>query len=509
MPTLGSPLLSIPSCALLASIALALAPSAAAQCTYSWPASAFGTGCNDGVTAATVLPNGDAVVGGRFSDAGGVAVSRIARWDGAAWNTLGTGMNQDVHVLLALPDGQLLAGGAFTTAGGITCNGVARWDGSTWNAVGSGVDPIVVFGSSVQALAILGNGELVAGGSFTSIGGLTVNNIARWNGTTWSALGTGINGPVRGLTVAANGDMFATGSFTLASGVAAANIARWNGTAWSAVGTGLSVFGGSAITTMPNGDIVVGGSFLTAGGAAANRIARWNGTAWSALGSGVNALVTSLLAMPNGDVVAGGLFTTAGGAPANRIARWNGSVWNAFGSGTDNSVQELALLNTGDVLAAGEFLNANATPAGRVARLVSSCAPSAVSLGGGCTGIGGPNVLTATQLPLLGGTFRAVGTGMPPLGLVVSLLGFSSGSVPLNAIFAEALPGCLLTCAPDSIGTLTPSAGVATTVISVPNTPALAGAVAFHQYLPFALDLSLVITEITATNGLQVTLGTF
>ena len=40
------------------------------------------------------------------------------------------------------------------------------------------------------------NGDLIAAGSFTTAGGVTVNRIARWDGSTWSALGTGMNNSV-------------------------------------------------------------------------------------------------------------------------------------------------------------------------------------------------------------------------------------------------------------------------------------------------------------------------
>jgi hypothetical protein len=45
---------------------------------------------------------------------------------------------------------------------------------------------------NVNALTIY-NGELIAGGEFTLGGGIPVNYIARWNGTSWSALGSGMD----------------------------------------------------------------------------------------------------------------------------------------------------------------------------------------------------------------------------------------------------------------------------------------------------------------------------
>jgi len=45
------------------------------------------------------------------------------------------------------------------------------------------------------------DGDLIVGGEFTTAGGVTVNRIAKWNGTNWSALGTGMNGSVRDLAI--------------------------------------------------------------------------------------------------------------------------------------------------------------------------------------------------------------------------------------------------------------------------------------------------------------------
>jgi hypothetical protein len=75
-------------------------------------------------------------------------------------------------------------------------NGVAKWDGLSWSALGGGVSgSLGVFSFPiVEALAVFhdgGGAALYAGGSFTTAGGIPAANIARWNGTTWSALGSG------------------------------------------------------------------------------------------------------------------------------------------------------------------------------------------------------------------------------------------------------------------------------------------------------------------------------
>jgi hypothetical protein len=58
----------------------------------------------------------------------------------------------------------LYAGGYFTTAGGIAANYIAQWNGSSWSALGSGMN------GAVSALAVSGS-TLYAGGNFTTAGG--------------------------------------------------------------------------------------------------------------------------------------------------------------------------------------------------------------------------------------------------------------------------------------------------------------------------------------------------
>jgi len=84
--------------------------------------------------------------------------------------------------------------------------------------------------SDVRALAVLPSGDLVAGGSFTTAGGVSASRIARWNGTAWSPLGTGMNSTVWALAALPSGDLVAGGQFTNAGGNVSAYFARWTET---------------------------------------------------------------------------------------------------------------------------------------------------------------------------------------------------------------------------------------------------------------------------------------
>jgi len=211
---------------------------------------------------------------------------------------------------------------------------IAKWNGTTWSPLGAGLN------GDVYALAVFNN-ELYAGGAFTKAGGTTVNYIAKWNGSAWSSVASGMNGNVRALTTF-NGALYAGGAFTKVGNANKFNrIAKWNGSAWSKLGTGVD---GSSIVfalTSFNGGLIVGGQFAMAGGVAGTPgIARWSGSAWSALGSGLNNTVMSLatfddLSGSGTELYVGGYFTAPVGGAANsavQIARWNGA-WSAVGSG--------------------------------------------------------------------------------------------------------------------------------------------------------------------------------
>src|SRR5262245_41187669 len=168
--------------------------------------------------------------------AGGSVANYMVKWDGNSWSGLGSGMNRIVNAL-AVSGSDLYAGGYFTTAGGNPANCIAKWNGTNWSALGSGITDINGNAPYVNAMAISGS-NVDAGGFFTTAGGNAANKIARWDGNSWSALGSGVNDDVLALAVSGN-DLYAGGQFTGAGGSAARYIARWNGSSWSALGSGM------------------------------------------------------------------------------------------------------------------------------------------------------------------------------------------------------------------------------------------------------------------------------
>lgn len=326
----------------------------------------------------------------------------------ADWVSLNSGVpgaygvtSPNIKAIAVDGSGNLYVGGIFTAIGAVAANRVAKWDGSNWSALGSGVGD---FNSYVNAMAVLGN-DLYVGGFFQTAGGVAAKYLAKWNGTAWSAMGTSPNSEVSAIVVSGT-NLYIAGFFQSVSGTSAKGIARWNGSAWSALGSGLD--GGSVRALAVSGTDVYAGGFFTSAGGAANTayLARWNGSAWSALGSGVDDGVVAL-AVSGTDVYAGGVFTAAGGvADTDYLAKWNGSAWAALGTGVNSNVFSLAVSGT-DLYVGGQFNQAGGVTAYNIAKW-SGTAWSALS-----DGTGGPvyAIHAVSGGVLVGGLFGSVSGG--------------------------------------------------------------------------------------------------
>src|SRR5205807_1214713 len=101
-----------------------------AQCPVHWIPGDTPVGFDGYVYASAVMPNGDLVVGGNFTSAGGTGAVGVARWNGSSWSVVGGGIVGEVHSLLVMPNGDLIAGGWVSLAPQTVSAGVLRWDGT-------------------------------------------------------------------------------------------------------------------------------------------------------------------------------------------------------------------------------------------------------------------------------------------------------------------------------------------------------------------------------------------
>ena len=302
------------------------------------------------IASLTALANGELAVGGSFGAIAGVAANYVARWNGTVWQPLGAGIQFEVFGavtrLRSLPNGRILAAGSFSTADGHAARSVARWNGTAWQPLGTGLN------RPVHALRRMRNGHVVAMGEFTGVdtpSGVPTNRIARWDGSTWQGFGVGLDSIVKDVAELPNGDLVAVGLFQHSGALTLNRVAQWNGAAWQAMGQGTEN-NVSAVGVLPNGDVVIAGHFYTANGVTTNRVARWDGTTWQPLGIGLDGGALALVILSNGDIVVGGHFHAAGGVAAEGVARWDGSNWHAMGAGLSNT-KELQVRADGTVIA--------------------------------------------------------------------------------------------------------------------------------------------------------------
>ena len=221
--------------------------------------SSLGTGLSGAsvrIRSMAIEPNtGYVYVAGDFTEIGGVAgTANIAYWDGTAWNALATGLNDTVEQIKFSPDGKLYAVGSFTNADGVNGDFLCYWDGSAFHMVG---DTELI--GNPCTLAFDSFGRLYIGAiSYTNIGGNpNADFIARWNGSSWENLGTGMNQSVTNIEVF-DDVVYAMGFFTEAGGVPVYDVAKWENGAWKPLSIGLGSGSVNKVLKTKSGDFYIG-----------------------------------------------------------------------------------------------------------------------------------------------------------------------------------------------------------------------------------------------------------
>ncbi len=365
-----------------------------------WPF--LDSGTNDIINVLRVHPNGELLVGGRFTTIGGSAIRHVAWRRGNQWTGFATsGTRLDfprgggVYEMTVDGAGDVVVAGTGMTVvragqsiasnvAGFQSNGWNDFPGTPFNTVRFAVQPngtlvgaFVGFGQTqiarwqgqgpqwiamgpvlqggVQRLLVDSRQQLIAGGSFTAAPpGVPADYIVRWDGSAWQPLGNGpaVDGSVADLNRdPATGDLVVVGSFRQAGPHPALSVATFDGTDWGLLGRGVNDHINAVVSAGAPGEFFVGGEFTWVGATAAGHVARWTGSTYVPLGSGIDGDVHALLRLPNGDLVAGGEFQSAGGQPAASVARWDGQAWHTLGAGVGGRVNALARMPNGDLVA--------------------------------------------------------------------------------------------------------------------------------------------------------------
>ncbi len=293
-------------------------------------------------------------VAGHFSTisgTGGTIFNSVARFNTVtrAWTPLGRGIVNGgggttyVNAITVDSSGNVYVGGPSDSvvnavqAGGTTLavNSVAKWTAATntWSTMGTGIEAKDIASTTctsnllnrdVEVMAAVGSTVFV-GGTFPCAGGLDgVNSIARWTGSSWAKLGSGVlrgtlPGSVYDIAPVTASNTYITGYF---DSTATDNLARWDGSALVAVGPTVD-----PLTDQGNGVAVVGADVYVSDvdfstNPNSGRIRRLRSGAWtditpSGLGVAVRGRVMAIgtkLYVPGNDYIpqaAVGVYDTA------------------------------------------------------------------------------------------------------------------------------------------------------------------------------------------------------
>ncbi len=347
------------------------------------------SGPNGVVNAIEVGPDG-IYVGGDFSEADGIALRNVGRYDGEGnWNDLLVGVNGPVNAIAAM--GRVVfVGGEFTEAGrsdsATEVRNIARWgvDSTSWSILSTVTwltaqdpQPIGLNGVDGVVRTLMVDGlDLYVGGTFRragpgdfTINEISVQYIARWHEfqgesifhlIRWNGLGRGMDGFVNKI-IEHDGSLYAAGSFTTAGGSPAQGIARWDGQQWFNIGTAGT---GTFISTMTVRDstVWVGGEFNRPGSGRTVTLGSLDGTIWRLASGEVNGSIFTVAA--DGDFIyVGGRFSTAGFQNARNVARYDvtSGRWSALGekegplASSGNGYVSSISFDNGAVILGGKF----------------------------------------------------------------------------------------------------------------------------------------------------------
>jgi len=304
-------------------------------------------GSGVGGTVVQMATRGDELfVIGAFTSAGGVPATNVARWSAGAWSGLSSGLTGTLNAIAAT-EGEVLVARTLD----YTNFFISRWDGTNWSDLAGGSFSY----ESIFTIMPMGD-SIVIGGSFERINGVVMNNIARWNGTQWQSLGQGVSGhapwmpndypfAVVNAMLLDGTNLYVAGSFTNASGVSASNVARWDGSDWSAMGAGIPGFAsclfGDCLYPVTSLALVKGKLF--AGGGFENRfvdsrghLAMWDGMSWSNVFDGqwsvdgapynyggIGQLHVWALGAHGAELYIAGNFAGIGSSPSYGFAIWH------------------------------------------------------------------------------------------------------------------------------------------------------------------------------------------
>ncbi len=267
---------------------------------------------------------------------------------------------------------------------------VIAWDGQTWSVVGdqmeTGTTHALMFGSLAG-----GEPSLFVGGRFDVIDGVSFHSVASLNADGWVPLDGGLPSSVGTTLVQAislhnDGSgtaLYAGGEFQYLDPDLANGIVRWDGNTWTRVGSTLGPI--AAVYTLCSADLGDGRKLYPGGEFDGNdgnlhNVAVWDGSLWQPLGEGLPFVVGSLhqIETDQGRRLAATPYRFTSNQPDDMVYLWDGVAWTPFGSESDGSPRGLAQAHHEyeAVYVVGTFTEVAGVPSEGIARFgCETCLP--------------------------------------------------------------------------------------------------------------------------------------
>ena len=268
--------------------------------------------------------------------------------------TLLGGLNGTVRTFEVFDDGTgsaLYVGGDFTLAGGIAAIRVAKWNGSEWSAVGTGLPQAVL------------NFEVFDYGTGPRLYAISGTTLYRWSDGQWTLV------PGVPSTIGS-----ALASYDYGEGARLYFMKQWNMVEWDGATA-------KTLPDLPSADCLASatdpfGNALFIG--SGSGLFRLDGYGVTTVHCGWSAYVSTIEPwQPIGDspfaMYAGGLGipATCGGV-MTPVAKWSGFGWSMLGSGVGGEVSALGTFSGGatrSLIVGGDFTSVDGTPGiNRIAR---------------------------------------------------------------------------------------------------------------------------------------------
>jgi len=370
-------------------------------------------GINNTVLTSAIQSDGKILIGGIFTNVGGLAKYRIARFnsDGTIDSSFVTSYNgsfgfgsfpaTSVKKIVVQPDGKILVGGYFHNYGNQGYPSILRLnsDGSLDNTFNPGS---LFLNDTIHAIKLLSSGKILVGA--------TTNRLKLLNsdGTldvSFNSGGSGPNGSVYAIDVLSNGKIIIAGEFTqynLTSNINRLVILNTDGSIGQTVptsGTNGSIYNIKCYddnNIYGTESVLIPGNFTDFSGSSVKYIAKLNILPngnftlvnsyynWTSY-LGTNSTIFAMDVFYNdlddvNEIIIGGSFTsfeffgTNSPITANYIAKFrsdNGEFIQAFNTtlGANNTVRSLSVQTDGKVIIGGSFTQYNNIDKIRLARL--------------------------------------------------------------------------------------------------------------------------------------------